>query len=202
MLEILLELILDIFWTRKPDFDPELSLLETPQFHLLFCFPPYCALCLSWLFGFFRNKIAIHHTVCYCLAKGLSERAFWQEEECYDVGSGRDNLLLEKQSQMDNNYFNMKYDLKYEIWISEWVIDKESYLCWIFSVGPQPWTLKKKCSNYIRGRSTHNVIPILWIKLEYNLILNSPNLNSWNCEWCKSSNELVFLPVVSLGFFL
>ena len=75
--------------------------------------------------------------------KGLSERAFWQEEECYDVGSGRENLLLEKQSQMHSNDFNMKYDLKYEIWISEWVIDKESYLCWIFSVGPQPWTLKK-----------------------------------------------------------
>ena len=39
LLEILLESILDIFWTREPGFDPELCLPETPLFHLLFCFP-------------------------------------------------------------------------------------------------------------------------------------------------------------------
>ena len=30
-----------------------------------------------------------------------------------------------------------------------------------------------KLSNYIRARSAHNVIPILWIKSEYDLILPS-----------------------------
>ena len=93
MLEILLELILDIFWTREPGFN------HTARY-----------VCLDCLV-FFRSKIAIHHTVCYCSVKGLSKRAFWQEEECYDVGSGPENLLLEKQSQMHNNDFNMKYDI-------------------------------------------------------------------------------------------
>ena len=47
LLEILLESILEIFWIREPGFDPELCLPETPLFHLLFYFPPYCALSVS-----------------------------------------------------------------------------------------------------------------------------------------------------------
>ena len=47
LLEILLESILEIFWTREPGFDPELCLPEAPLFHLLFYFPPYCALSVS-----------------------------------------------------------------------------------------------------------------------------------------------------------
>ena len=47
LLEILVESILEIFWIREPGFDPELCLPETPLFHLLFYFPPYCALSVS-----------------------------------------------------------------------------------------------------------------------------------------------------------
>ena len=33
---------------------------------------------------FYRSKISLHYMVYCCSVKGLSERTFWQEEECYD----------------------------------------------------------------------------------------------------------------------
>ena len=50
-------------------------------------------------------------------------------------------------------------------------------------------------SNYIRAWRAHNVIPILWTKLEYDLILNSPNLNSWNWKWSLRFTKLFRQPI-------
>ena len=46
------------------------------------------------------------------------------------------------------------------------------------------------CNDCIRVRSAHNVIPILWIKWEYDLLLNFFNLNSWNREWSPRLTKL------------
>ena len=95
LLEILLGSILEIFWTRETGFEPELCLPDTPLFHLLLCFPPLCALCPSRLFGFFYcSKISLHHMVCCCSVKGLSERTFWQKEECYNSHQKKPKKIL------------------------------------------------------------------------------------------------------------
>ena len=52
-----------------------------------------------------------------------------------DIGSGRENLLLEKQSQMHNNDFNMKYDITVMLFcLDMFAFEASNFYLWCASV--------------------------------------------------------------------